>query len=147
AFIRAIPGLPAEQQVIMVTAWLLERNAPGAYGFDKKGRVKHTIEGGVVTSVEVPSTLLLDLTALRGLTGLRSITARGTLGYDYRAESDAAMLRSFKNLETVNGKPVAEFWKGVEAKRAEFKEWLQQVPKLPPEQQVAAVFARLKERN
>src|SRR5262249_22313704 len=59
----------------------------------------------------------------------------------------AAVLRSLKTLETINGKPVAQFWKDVEAKQAEFKAWLKLVPTLTAQQQVAAVAAKLKERN
>ena len=75
------------------------------------------------------------------------VGSRSTLGYDNRAESDAAVLRSLKTLENINGKPVAQFWKEVEARQAEFKEWLQLVPALAAEQQAAAVAAKLKERN
>jgi len=34
---------------------------------------------------------------------------------DFKAERDAAILRSIKTLETINGKPAAEFWKDVSA--------------------------------
>jgi len=141
AWLKVIAALPAARQVVMVAAWLKERNS----GFD--GQVAHQIEGGVVTSLEVPSALVQDLTPVRALTGLRTLTCRSTVGYDNKAESDAALLRSLKKLETINGKPMAQFWKEFEARQAEFKAWLQLVAVLVPEQQVAAVAARLKERN
>jgi hypothetical protein len=33
-----------------------------------------------------------------------------TLWIDYHPERDADVLRSIKTLETINGKPAAEFW-------------------------------------
>ena len=69
------------------------------------------------------------------------------LTFDFKPERDVEVLRSIKTLETINGKPVAQFWKDAEARQAEFQEWLQLVPTLTAEQQVAAVAARLKERN
>ena len=35
---------------------------------------------------------------------------------DFKAESDAEILRSIKTLETINGKSAAEFWKEVGGK-------------------------------
>jgi hypothetical protein len=139
--LRTIPSLAADRQVIMVKAWLRDRNS----AFD--GEMTHKIEGGVLTTLEVLSPLVQDLTPLRVLPGLRTFTGRSTLGYDNQAARDADVLQSLKTLETINGKPVAEFWKDAEAKQAEFKEWLQLVPTLTAPQQVAAVVARLKERN
>ena len=37
------------------------------------------------------------------------------IGCDFKPERDAELLRSLKTLETINGKPVAQFWKEVEA--------------------------------
>ena len=34
---------------------------------------------------------------------------------DFQRDRDADILRSIKTLETINGKPVPEFWKDVEA--------------------------------
>src|SRR4029078_7244327 len=60
---------------------------------------------------------------------------------------DAAVLRSIASLERVNGKPVDQFWKDADARRAEFADWVRRVATLPPDQQVKEVAARLKERN
>jgi serine/threonine protein kinase len=141
AWLKAIPSMAAEAQAILVAAWLKERNP----AFE--GEVMCKVEGGALASLEVPSRLVQDLLPLRTLTGLRTLTARSTLGFDNRAESDAAVLRSLPKLETINGKPVAQFWRETDAKNADFKEWLQLVPALTAEQQVAAVAARLKEHN
>jgi len=73
-----------------------------------------------------------DLTPLRGMP-LEELSFLGTrvsdisslkgmplrqLIYDFAAERDAAILRSLKTLETVNGLPVKEFWKRVKAGEA-----------------------------
>ena len=36
------------------------------------------------------------------------------LDCDFKPERDTELLRSIKTLETINGKPAAEFWKEVE---------------------------------
>ncbi len=141
AWLKAVAALPAAKQVELVAARLKECNP----GFD--GKVTHRIEGGKVISLEVPSRLVQDLTPLRALTGLRDLTCRGTLGYDNKAESDAAVLRLLQKLENINGKPVAEFRKEVDARQVEFKEWLKRIPALAVTQQLDAVVAKLKERN
>ena len=41
------------------------------------------------------------------------------LALEFTPERDAEILRSIKTLETINGKPVAEFWKEVEQQQAE----------------------------
>jgi len=50
-------------------------------------------------------------------------------------------------LERINEKPVADFWKEVEAKQAAFEAWAKEVIALPPEKQVAAVARKLQELN
>jgi hypothetical protein len=52
---------------------------------------------------------VLDLSPLKGLP-LKWL-------YCNFPERDAALLRSIKTLETINGKPAAEFWKEVEARK------------------------------
>jgi hypothetical protein len=123
-FLKAMAAMPADRQVALLPVWLKERNP----GFD--GEVTHKIDDGVVTSVEVPSRLVQDLTPLRALTGLRSVTCRSTVGYDNKAENDAAVFRSLKKLENINARPVAQFWKDFDGKRAEFEAWLKLVSTL-----------------
>jgi hypothetical protein len=36
---------------------------------------------------------------------------------NFKAERDAAILRSIKTLETINGEPAKDFWKEVDAKK------------------------------
>ncbi len=139
--LKTIAALPADKQVVLMAEWLKERNP----GYD--GTLTHKGEGNMITALELPSPLVQDLTPLLALPGLRSLTCRTTLGYGNKAESDAAVLRSLKSLETINGKPVAEFWKNVNARQAEFNAWLKRVPTLPAKEQVKEVTAKLKERN
>lgn len=140
-WLKLIPSMAGDAQAMLVAAWLKERNP--AF----KGEIIPKVEDGVVTSLEARSPLVQDLSPLRTLTGLRTLTARSTLGFDNKAESDFPMLRSLPKLENINGKPADQFWKEIDAKRADFKEWLQLVPALTGDQQVAAVAARLKEHN
>ena len=67
----------------------------------------------------------LTLLALRGHAGDRPVAAARDaaqdLRCDFKPERDAEILRSIKTLETINGKPAAEFWKEVDAKAANKK--------------------------
>ena len=83
-----------------------------------------------------------DLSPLKGM-------PLKTLGCDFKPERDAEILRSIKTLETINGKPAAEFWKAVDAAAKPPVEdaWVKQVAALPADKQVEAVAAKLKERN
>jgi tetratricopeptide (TPR) repeat protein len=139
--LEAVAAAPADRQAVVVAEWLQERNP----GFD--GKMTHKIEGGVVTSLEIRSPVVQDLTPLRALPGLRALVGRSTLGYDNKAKSDAAVLRSLPKLESINGKPVAQFWKDAVARQAKFEEWLRWAPTLPAAERVKAVAAKLKERN
>jgi hypothetical protein len=56
------------------------------------------------------NTQVSDLSPLKGMP-LESI--RG----NFNPERDAAILRSIKTLQQINGKPVKEFWKEVDAKK------------------------------
>jgi Leucine-rich repeat (LRR) protein/tRNA A-37 threonylcarbamoyl transferase component Bud32 len=60
---------------------------------------------------------------------------------------DATLLRGIKTLQKINGQPVADFWKQHDAKYAAFDQWIKDTQKLPPEKQVEAVAAKLKEFN
>ena len=67
-----------------------------------------------LTRLDCENTRVSDLSPLKGmpLTELRC---------DFKAERDAAIVRSIKTLETINGKPAAEFWKDVDAKKQDKK--------------------------
>ncbi len=66
---------------------------------------------------------------------------------DFQPYRDADILRSIKTLTKINNKPVAEFWKEVDAQQAEFEAWCKQVAAMPPRKQVERVAAELKKRN
>jgi serine/threonine protein kinase len=141
AWPKAMPNLAAGPQVVLLAAWLKQLN----HAYD--GTLTHKAEGNVITSLEIPSRAVQDLTPLRVLSGLKTLVCRDHAGWDNKAESDAAVLQSLKALETINGKPAAQFWKDAAARQAEFREWLRLVPTLTAKQQVAVVAAKLKERN
>ena len=79
------------------------------------------------------------------------------LSCDFNPERDTELLRSIKTLETINGKPAAEFWKEVEEQQKGkkklgfqmpgFDQWMKDVAAMPAEQQVAAVSKKLVELN
>jgi Leucine-rich repeat (LRR) protein len=93
-----------------------------------------------LTTLLCNGTKVSDLTPLKGMP-LQSISC------NLKSERDTAILRSIKTLEGINGQPAAEFWKKMDAQLAAFDAWLKQVAALPPEKQVEAVAAKLKECN
>ncbi|MCX6901105.1 MAG: SUMF1/EgtB/PvdO family nonheme iron enzyme [Verrucomicrobia bacterium] len=66
------------------------------------------------------------------------------LSCDFQPERDKVALFAIKTLESINGKPAADFWKEVGAPE---DPWFKQVAAMPAEQQLAAVMAKLKELN
>ena len=88
----------------------------------------------------------LDGTLVSDFTPLKDMPLK-TLILDFSPERDTELLRSIKTLETINGKPVTEFWKEVEAQQAAFEQWMKDVQAMPAEQQVEAVSKKLVELN
>ncbi len=66
------------------------------------------LQGMPLTFLMCNETQVTDLSPLKGMP-LKQIIC------DFKAERDAEVLRSIKTLETINGKPVADFWKEVDA--------------------------------
>jgi serine/threonine protein kinase/Leucine-rich repeat (LRR) protein len=68
------------------------------------------LKGMPLTSLDCDWTKVSDLSPLKDmkLTGLQC---------NFKPERDTEILRSIKTLETINGKPAAEFWKDVDAKK------------------------------
>ncbi len=66
---------------------------------------------------------------------------------EFVPERDTKLLRSIKSLEIINGQPVAEVWKKVDAEQEAFAQWSAVVRPMSPDKQVETVAARLKERN
>lgn len=88
------------------------------------------LRGMSLDSLSISCTQVADLSPLRGMK-LKTFGCKGTkatdlsvlrgiplksLFWDFQAERDAAILRSFETLERIDDKPVAEFWKEVDAK-------------------------------
>ncbi len=77
---------------------------------------------------------------------------------DFEPERDREVLRSIKTLKEINSKPIAEFWKEIEAtsqvpasskvwNAPDFREWMKTVVALAAEQQVQSVAKKLQELN
>jgi len=62
-----------------------------------------------LTRLHIEKTEITDLSLLKGM-------PLKELDCDFQPERDAEILRSITTLETINGKPAAEFWKEVEQK-------------------------------
>ena len=91
------------------------------------------LQGMPLTSVELINTPVSDLSPLRDCPlkslhllqcpNIKDMSVIGelpleVLWIDYDAKQDEGLLKSHKSLTTINGKPVAEFWKEVAAKPA-----------------------------
>jgi hypothetical protein len=66
------------------------------------------LQGMPLTHLDCGQTKVTDLSPLRGM-------PLKVLNCDFKPERDAAILREIKTLETINGKPAAQFWKDVDA--------------------------------
>lgn len=69
------------------------------------------------------------------------------LHWRFRPERHAHVLRKFRSLVKINDRPVEEFWKELDARRAEFEPWIKRVAVLPAKQQLEEVAAKLRELN
>ena len=128
------------------------------------------LKGMHLTSVAFSGTPVTDITPLRGmplttlicgqlvtdLSPIREMPLR-MLSVNFMPERDTELLRSIKTLETVNLKPVADFWREVEHQRAGtpplafetlgFEQWIKEVVSMPAEEQVKKVSEKLVELN
>jgi len=113
------------------------------------------LKGMLLTKLQCSSTQVSDISPLQGmplthlvcyetkvsdLSPIKDIPLK-QLALDFKPERDTALLRSIKTLETINGKPTADFWKETE------EMWVKQVQAMPAEQQVEAVSKKLVELN
>jgi len=135
AWTKQVAGMSAEKQVEAVAKKLMELNP----GFDGKvtdigGGHTPKIENGVVTGIGLVTDHVTDISPVRALSQLKGLwcvssTKPGTLRdlsplkgmllkelwLDFKPERDTELLRSIKTLQTINGKPAAEFWKQFKA--------------------------------
>jgi Leucine-rich repeat (LRR) protein len=66
-----------------------------------------SVKGMKLIHLDCSGTKVSDLSPLKGM-------PLKTLNLNFKPERDTELLRSIKTLETINGKPAAEFWKEVE---------------------------------
>ncbi len=130
AWIKEVAAEPAEKQLARVLKRLGERNP----GFD--GKDVGTISDGAVTELSLISPAITDIDPIRALPKLKVVQCgprvkdlsplKGLplkeVSCEFKAERDAAVLRSIKTLEKINGRLAAEFWKEVDAKTPPKKE-------------------------
>jgi tRNA A-37 threonylcarbamoyl transferase component Bud32 len=115
AWVRWVAALPAEEQVKAGAVKLKDLNP----GFD--GKVKPTVEDGVVTSLEVVTDDVTDISPVRALPGLKILVCRGSAGGKGRL-SDLSPLRGLpltqldctdtkaSNLSPLEGMPLANLY-------------------------------------
>jgi serine/threonine protein kinase/CubicO group peptidase (beta-lactamase class C family) len=72
--------------------------------------------------------LYCDGTKVNDLSPLKGMTLK-KLGCPFRPERDTEILRSIKTLETINGKPAAQFWKEVDGQK---RDPIAAPPRTPP---------------
>jgi hypothetical protein len=90
AWVKQVATLPADKQVQSVADKLQERNPE----FD--GKVRHKIEGGVVTELAFDSAHVADITPLRALPGLTALRCGGNhVGREYLL-ADLSPLKDMK---------------------------------------------------
>jgi Leucine-rich repeat (LRR) protein/tRNA A-37 threonylcarbamoyl transferase component Bud32 len=93
AWAASVTKLPAGKQVEAVAARLKERNP----GFD--GKVTPTITKGIVTGLSVPARNVADISPVRALPGLRTLTCAGTF---HNREGRLADLSPLRGLPLVS---------------------------------------------
>ena len=131
-WIKDVAAMPAEKQVEAVAKKLMELNP----GFD--GKVISSVAAGVVTTLNFSSDNVSDISPVRALAGLKSLSCEGSkagaplvdlsplrdmplkeIHCDFNPDQDFPIFRCMKTLETINGKPAAEFWKAVDEQKKE----------------------------
>ena len=98
------------------------------------------LKGMPLESLGFNSTNVTDLSPLKDMP-LKHLIC------DFKPFRDREILRSIKTLQEINNKPVADFWKEVDAKQTAFEAWTKQVAALSSEKQVEAVAKKLAELN
>ena len=93
-----------------------------------------------LTALDCENTQVSDLSPLKDM-------PLQDLRCNFQPWRDKAILRSITTLTWINGKPAADFWKGVDERQAAFEAWCKEVAALPAEQQWPAVAEELKKRN
>ncbi|MBI3863294.1 MAG: protein kinase [Planctomycetia bacterium] len=119
------------------------------------------LAGMALDSLLIHATFVRDLSPLRGMplerlyfdqsqvTDLEPLAGMPLKDLQWKVNPlrDGDVLRSITTLETINGKPAAEFWKEVDARLKIFDVWAGYVAELPAARQVEAVARKLQELN
>lgn len=123
---KQVAALPEGKQLDAVSAKLKELNP----NFD--GALKSVINNGHVTELVLNTDNVVNIMPIQALPTIKVLDCRGSqpgasslydlsplrglsighLQCDYRADRHSATLRAMRTLETINGQPVADFWKG-----------------------------------
>jgi Leucine-rich repeat (LRR) protein len=93
-----------------------------------------------LTSLNCADAQVIDLAPLRGL-------PLKQLWCDFHADRDLDTLQVIKSLAQINDQPAAKFLQQADVQHAAFVLWRKQTAILPPDKQLEAVAAKLKERN
>jgi hypothetical protein len=124
AYQKRIARKKAEEQVKEVAEKLKSLNP----GFDP-GTVTPTIESGVVTGLQFPTDKVTDISPIQALPRLQRLSCKGSapgkgklenlqplqgmtlteLEFDFKPQSNLAVLGSLKAMEKINGQPAAKF--------------------------------------
>jgi WD40 repeat protein len=124
-WLKRVQALKGEELLKAVTEELVRRNP----WYDGKPTASYL--DGAVVSLKLVTDELTDLSPLRGLKSLKTLTLRGSapgksrlrdlsplkelpleqLQYDFRGQEDRAVAQSLKTLQRINGRPAADFWK------------------------------------
>jgi hypothetical protein len=127
-WLKRTQALPAAAQVEAVDAELTRRNPWYA------GKATASYLDGAVVGLKLVTDELTDLSPLRALTALKTLSLRGSapgksrvrdlsplkdlplqhLQYDFHGKEDRAQVQAMKPLQMINGQDVAAFWKGAE---------------------------------
>jgi hypothetical protein len=130
-WVKRVQALKGLEQTNAVADELMRRNP----WFD--GKLKPKFLDGVAVSLELTTDEVFDVSPLRVLTGLKTLSLRGSapgksrlrdlsplrdlplehLNYDVQGPEDRDAVRAIKTLQTVNGQDAAEFRKEADPKK------------------------------
>lgn len=100
------------------------------------------LRGSRLSSLGIEGAPAPDLTPLKDLPLLKALSC------DLQSQRDAAILRSIKTLETINGKPAKDVLVGTAKPFPSLDPaWVKKLQSLPSEEQVKEVAVELKRRN
>jgi Leucine-rich repeat (LRR) protein/tRNA A-37 threonylcarbamoyl transferase component Bud32 len=177
AWVEDVRQLPPAEQVEAVRKRLRERNPDFDGTLESKtehgavtglkirsDRVRDLSPVRALAGLEVlaiPGTHVSDLTPLRDLR-LRTLDLTGTpvsdlsvlkwlplrdVQGDFETDAAVAVLRPLWALQTINDRPAVEFWARHDPQHAAMLRWIEETQQLRGAARVAAVLAKLKERN